>query len=321
LQVALAQPPIYVRSGVNTLKGSAYDPSGVSSVTVQILDQAGDTTDTTCLVARPHSGKWSCTVEMSESKNDLRYFARLKATNPFGYPSEWSAWRVLVIDALPPTVKLDIASQAALSMVIGPVRTRLTGQIQDNDLVKSVEMCQQRAGATHMASCRPVDLTANHVVSGTWTTTLLVPLGVDYASQTLSLYGWDAAGNRSSLPLEYTFWFDTLAPKVTVTTRLPSITLPAYSINPQPILAGTASDGSGQVEIVVRLTSAETGTRRSVVPVQNNQWSYVPGINTTGVYSLSLQALDTAGNLTSLDSWTLEVADSFQLWLPIINHD
>jgi len=104
-----------------------------------------------------------------------------------------------------------------------------------------------------------------------------------------------------------------------VTTRLPSISLPAYSANPQPILAGTASDGSDHVEIVVHMTAPGFGAQRTVVPVQNNQWSYVPEIISTGIYSLSLQARDTAGSLTSLGSWTLEVTDNYQLWLLVIN--
>jgi len=226
---------------------------------------------------------------------------------------------VLVTDSQPPSVTLDIASQSALTTtVIGPIRTYLTGQIQDNDLVKSVDFCQRPAGENSAESCQPVELTANNVQTGTWSTTLLVPLGVDYASQTLSFFGWDAAGNRSTLPLEYTIWFDTVAPKVMVTTRLPSISLPAYSANPQPILAGTASDGSDHVEIVVHMTAPGFGAQRTVVPVQNNQWSYIPEINSTGVYSLSLQARDTAGNLTSLGSWMLQVIDTFNLWLPVI---
>jgi len=55
-----------------------------------------------------------------------------------------------------------------------------------------------------------------------------------------------------------------------------------------------------------------------VIPVQDNQWSYLPEINLPGSYSLSLEARDKAGNLTSLGSWTLEVVDSFKLWLPIL---
>ena len=103
-----------------------------------------------------------------------------------------------------------------------------------------------------------------------------------------------------------------------VTTRLPSISLPVYSANPQPILAGTASDGSGQVEIVVRMTAPGFGKQRTVIPVQNNQWSYIPEISATGVYNLSLEARDSAGNLTSLGSWTLQVVDGYQIWMPII---
>jgi hypothetical protein len=221
---------------------------------------------------------------------------------------------------LPPIVSLDETSQAALTAtVVGPGRFMLSGLIEDNNQVSRVEICNHPASVVSSVSCKPVELAASYVVTGTWSTTLLFPLGVDYTSQTLSFFGWDAAGNRSTLPLENTVWFDTMAPKVTVTTRLPSISLPAYSANPQPILGGTASDGSGHVEIVVRITAPGFGAQRTVVPVQNNQWSYIPKINATGKYSLSLQARDTAGNLTSFGSWTLEVTDGYKLWLPVIN--
>jgi hypothetical protein len=320
LEEALALPPIYVRSGVNILEGSAVDPSGVSNVRVQILDPYGDTSDTTCDVAAPMSGVWSCAVNLQGAQNDARYFGRVRATNAYGYTSEWSAWRVLLVDTLPPTASLDIASQSTLTAtVIGPVNTVLSGLIQDNRMVKSVDFCQRTAEDQAAESCQAVELSSNNVLTGTWSTNLVLPLGVDYASQTLSLYGWDAAGNRSAQPQEYTFWYDTAAPNVAVTRRVPSVALGTYSTNPQPILAGTASDGSGFVEIVVRMTSAETGTQRTVIPVQDNQWSYLPEINDTGIFSLSLEGRDSAGNLTSLGSWRFEVVDGYALWLPFLN--
>jgi len=67
------------------------------------------------------------------------------------------------------------------------------------------------------------------------------------------------------------------------------------------------------------MTSAETGTQRTVVPVQGNQWSYFPEINDTGIYSLSLEARDSAGNLTSLGSWRFEVVEGYALWLPFLH--
>ena len=105
---------------------------------------------------------------------------------------------------------------------------------------------------------------------------------------------------------------------MSVTKQLVSVPLAPYSIQPFPILAGTASDSSGQVEIVVRMISSEIGAQRTVIAVEDNQWSYIPEINDLGVYSLSLQARDIAGNLTSLGSWTLEVTDKYVCWLPVI---
>jgi hypothetical protein len=317
LEQALSLPPIFVHTGTNILEGSAVDPSGVDSVQVQILDPSGDTTDTTCVVNAPKSGVWSCFIDVPEAPDETLYFARARATNAFGYTSNWSGWRVLVVDTLPPTVSLDIASQSILSnTVLGPADTLLSGQIQDNAQVRSVDFCLSQPGEGE--SCYEVELSENNGQTGAWSAILHVPLGVDNDSQALFLYGYDAAGNRSDQPYEQTFRFDTVPPSVTITTQLSVISPADYFINPQPILAGTASDGSGQVEIVVRMTSAGGGAQRTVIPVNNNQWSYLPEISAAGVYSLSLQARDAAGNLTSLGSWTLQVGDFYRYWFPLI---
>ena len=107
--------------------------------------------------------------------------------------------------------------------------------------------------------------------------------------------------------------------RCTVTTVLSSVSLADYIKNPLPILAGTASDGGGSVEIVVRMTSPENGTQRTVITVEDGQWRYIPMIGAPGVYNLTLQARDTAGNLTSLGSWTLLVdQDRHYYWFPFI---
>ena len=57
-----------------------------------------------------------------------------------------------------------------------------------------------------------------------------------------------------------------------------------------------------------------------MVKVEDNQWSYIPEINTPGIYSLSLQARDIAGNFTSLGSWSLQVIENHIYWLPLIRN-
>ncbi len=316
LDQVLAQAPIFVRPGTSILEGRAVDPSGVSSVEVEVLDPYGDTANKTCQVAAPMSGVWSCMVDLSGAQNEARYFARARATNSVGYTSEWSLWRVLLINSLPPTVSLDEESQSALSAVIGPAAMTLRGEIQDSGQVKNVDVCLDTTGQPGMVMCQTVELSENHVLNGAWSTKLSIPLGLDYASQTISIFGRDAAGNRSTAPYEKTFWIDTKSPNVTVTTQLPSVSLAAYSIDPFPILAGAASDGSGKVEIALRMTSPEAGTRRTVIPIVNNQWSFIPEIEAAGRYRLSLEARDTAGNLTSLGFWTLQVTEQYNIWMP-----
>ncbi len=322
VEQALAQPPIFVRSGLTTLQGTAVDPGGVAGVQVQILDPSAGTTDTTCQVAAPTSGKWSCAVDLGQAANESRYYARAQATNAFGYRSSWSPWRLLVVDTQPPAVSLDPASQWVLAnTVLGPRGASLSGQIQDNGQVMSVDVClnppDQPAGST---DCQTVDLSANYILTGTWNAALPLPLGVDDASRKLTVYGRDAAGNRSTEPVEQIFWFDTASPRVTVATQLSTIRLPSYAAQPFPLLAGTASDGSGRVEIVVRLVSPDRGAQRTVIDVQDNQWSYIPEIGAPGDYSLALQARDAAGNLTSLGSWPLQVTGQSYYWMPVIFH-
>jgi hypothetical protein len=322
IEQALAQPPIFVRSGAITLQGTAVDPSGVAGVQVQILDPTADTTETTCQVAAPTSGKWSCAVDLGQAANESRYYARAQATNTFGYRSSWSSWRLVVVDTQPPAVSLDPASQWVLAnTVLGPRGASLSGQIQDNGQVMSVDVCvnppDQPAGST---DCQTVDLSANHILTGAWNATLPAPLGVDDVSRKLTIYGRDAAGNRSTEPIEQVFRFDTAPPRVTVATQLSTIRLPSYAAQPFPLLAGAASDGSGRVEIVVRLVSPDRGAQRTVIDVQDNEWSYIPEIGAPGVYSLALQARDAAGNLTSLGSWPLQVTGQSYYWLPVIFH-
>ena len=313
---ALALPPVYARSGSNTLLGSAHDLAGVSAVTVQVLDPYGDTRDTTCPVAAA-SGEWRCTVSLPAALDGQRFFARARASNAFGYTSEWSPWRVLIVDNQPPAASLDLESQLALTAsVLGAPQTLLSGLLEDNNQVSRLELCLERAISS--ARCQPVELSASGGPTATWSAPLQLPLGVDYAEQTLSLTGWDAAGNRSSPAWERSFWFDTAPPGVTVTTQVASIYLPEYRLAPQPLLAGQASDGSGWVEIVVRLSSPETGAQqRTVIPVTAGQWAYLPELDTPGLYTLELAARDRAGNLTSLGEWLLQVVE-FRYLFPLI---
>ncbi len=235
-----------------------------------------------------------------------------------------------MIDAIPPTVTLDPDSESALSLgVLGPAQTTLSGEIQDNAMVKSVDLClspvvylkgRQLDRPAADPSCREVELNANSILTGTWSTTLTIPQGVDYASQTLSIFGLDAAGNRSDEPLERAFWFDTEPPSVTVTTQVSTVALGAYTTQPIPILAGTAEDGSGQVELAVRMRSEAGGTQRIVVPLEAGAWSFMPEISKAGAYSLSVEARDSAGNLTSLGAWTLQVSTSYLYWMPAVFH-
>jgi len=76
------------------------------------------------------SGEWSCAVNLQGAQNNARYFSRLQAINSYGYTSEWSPWRVLLVDTLPPPPAWILPASSADHLVIGPVKTHLSGLIQ-----------------------------------------------------------------------------------------------------------------------------------------------------------------------------------------------
>ncbi len=66
----------------------------------------------------------------------------------YGYVGAWSSWSKFVVDATPPKVSLDAASQAVLSSgLVGYNQARLSGTITDNRQISGVDVCEVADGA------------------------------------------------------------------------------------------------------------------------------------------------------------------------------
>lgn len=324
-EALLALPPFYVRPGEVTLRGTAVDPAGVSTITVQILKPDGDTVDTDCVDPTPHDGQWTCPVTIPGVGDGERYFAHVQATDAFGSSSDWSQWRVLVADTSPPTVTLDDESEARLadsilSQIGGLV---VHGEVQDNWQASGVQVCLGQAPVSpgeESLSCRVVGVRPGDDTSGSWTYELQIGPHLDGATQTIWLYGLDGAGNRSTEPAAYPYVVDTVPPQVTVSTYLDSVAFSDYVKNPTPILSGTVRDGSEPVDLVARMASEWGGAARSLVTVTDGAWSFQPELVAPGRYSIRLEARDRAGNITFLGPFALKVVGELttRQYLPLV---
>ncbi|MFQ5342807.1 MAG: hypothetical protein ACE5F6_14805, partial [Anaerolineae bacterium] len=161
---------------------------------------------------------------------------------------------------------------------------------------------------------------------GAWTYELPDVAGLDNITRTVIITGVDSVGNRSTEPLSRTFRVDTVAPAITVTTAITQVLLGDTAT----VLGGVVSDG-GQVNSVFmtvqgpggnlsteQALQAETLTRSTLrqpfdgaqdsalsAPVVGG-WQYDLRADEVGRYSLWVNVVDEAGNLTTVGPFDLD---------------
>lgn len=151
--------------------------------------------------------------------------------------------------------------------------------------------------------------------SGTWFYTLPIEQGADGLSRTLTVYGLDAVGNRTPEPITVTYQLDVVPPALTVTTVLTQHQLP----NPLPVvLGGQMTDGSGLGEVYIRVDSLDAASYTGQATRDGADWSYIPPIDKTGVYTLWVEALDGVGNITPAGPFQLRVYEMAHVYMPLV---
>jgi hypothetical protein len=142
-----------VRPSIVEVRGYASDPSGVSTIELQVRDSLSATTVITCPDAAPHDGRWTCEWVASGDDGD-EFDLRVRATDGCGHTSAWtSPWRTVVLDSTPPTVTLDSEARAAVDgQLIGRAGYLLTGVFTDSHSQGNVQACRDTADGT---TCAP----------------------------------------------------------------------------------------------------------------------------------------------------------------------
>ncbi|MCL5997864.1 MAG: proprotein convertase P-domain-containing protein [Chloroflexi bacterium] len=152
--------------------------------------------------------------------------------------------------------------------------------------------------------------------AGTWAYALPTLAGADGLTQTLSIYGMDDVGNRTTSAISLTYQLDVVPPALTVTT----IITRRQQLFPLMVLAGQVSDGSGLNEVYVRVDSPEGASYRDAVSRSGAYWGYTLQPATPGIYTLWLAAYDVVGNVTTMGPYQVQ-ASTHWLYLPVVMHE
>ncbi|MGC9400243.1 MAG: LamG-like jellyroll fold domain-containing protein [Anaerolineae bacterium] len=142
--------PGLIGPGENTLRGTASDQSAVPTITLAIVDPLDNETWWDCSDPTPEDGAWTCAWDAGGAAEGDIFYLGAQATDAFGQVGRWSpsdsTWYDFTVDATPPTLTLNAATQAALADgVIGPDEMLFGGGLSDNRLVKAVEVCDDNA--------------------------------------------------------------------------------------------------------------------------------------------------------------------------------
>ncbi len=311
--LGISSPLAYVKPYTNTVRGTVYDPSGVPTIRLSVQPlPVGTPFITLCTDATPQDGQWTCALNLGNAQNGARFKLQAQAWDRYGNGPLATDWITLTVDTLAPTIALDADADARLSgAVLGPNESLLlTGQVQDDRQAGSAEACFDQAYGLY---CEPIRVTPGAAITGTWRYSLRAIGALDNETQAFRLYGLDGAGNRSA-PLNRSYKIDNVPPVVTVAGHVNSIP----TLSPTLVLSGTVHDGSGMVEIQMRVETPAGVVGWEPVARQGNTWRYTLNPQIVGRYTLRVKAQDPKGNTSQSAFYEVVVASLKYIYLPLV---
>ncbi|MCB0240061.1 MAG: hypothetical protein KDH08_15760, partial [Anaerolineae bacterium] len=197
--VQITNPTTYARSGVNYIVGSVADESGATDIEIEITPlPSGPVTTVNCVDPTPEDSAWSCLWQPGDLTGLTGFDLRARATDRYGNQSGWSPVHHLIVDTSPPTVTLDATVDDFLADgFINGAELIWNGAAEDDYEVRRVAVCLDDVYTT---GCEPAN-SSLPAPSVTWQYDFNSVLAGDGISQTVSLHGFDAVGNRSVTPL------------------------------------------------------------------------------------------------------------------------
>jgi len=309
-ETVITTPNFVIPAGLVNIQGKVTDESPVPTINLEVLDDGGSVEAISCTDDTPADGRWACNWDVSQAADGDTFQVRAQAVDTFGQVGEWSEWVDYEVDATAP-----VFSVADTGQVYGPGIHHLSGGFVDERQIGYVHICREDGQCSvQTVNPNPVVPPGTLASAGIWAAYLLPPDGreVDGQSQTLTLFGSDAVGNRTEA-ITVTYRIDNTPPRVTV-TQIANL-VPAVSS--QLILTGTVSDGS-HVDVNVVVDPPVGLRQRLNASIAGNDWSFTQAWTEPGVYTLWVQAIDEAGNTTTVGPFTVLVGAGTQLYLPAI---
>ncbi len=117
---------------------------------------------------------------------------------------------------------------------------------------------------------------------------------LDYVAQTVSTYGEDVVGNRTTDPLTLIVWVDNVPPEITVNSAIAEITLGST----ETILSGTVTDGGPATYVSAHILTPRGERYRQRAGRDGDDWWVALDGRYPGRHTVWLIASDEAGNST-----------------------
>ncbi|MFN2184456.1 MAG: LamG-like jellyroll fold domain-containing protein [Anaerolineae bacterium] len=235
-------------------------------------------------------------------------------------------------------VLLTDAAGAALSQLVRDHDLALPGFVQAvrPDEPLSAFVGEEAAGAWTLTLCdtdalgeqgtylagrlilQPQDTAAPN---GAWFHSLSLP-EMDGVAQTLTVYGWDDAGNRTTEPFTHTIIVDNVAPKISITDAVAEVQM-TPELTATTVLSGTVADGSLVRRLFAAVNTPDGQLHLQPVTRQGDGWSFALDTRTAGTHTVRIVAEDLAGNRTTIGPVPVTVRGIHQpygqeLYLPLI---
>jgi len=141
-----------------------------------------------------------------------------------------------------------------------------------------------------------------------WAYTFSFPDGLDGVSQTVKVYGFDHAGNRSH-PITMPFRVDNVAPVIVVSSTVYLAPVQPSSTTVR-VLTGTVSDGSGIRRMEAFVQTPEGDLLGAPVGMgEDGRWWYDLELSTPGSYRITVSAVDKAENAAVTWPYTVTVLE------------
>ncbi|MCD6284599.1 MAG: proprotein convertase P-domain-containing protein, partial [Anaerolineae bacterium] len=144
----ISAPSVWVPTRTTTLRGYAYDRSGVPVVRAEVTTPAGATRLLVCPDITPQDGVWACPWDLVSANGGIAlvegdtFAVRIRASDAFGQTGDWTPAYRFQVDAEPPDVTLSGTTAGAQALVVNRTPYALRGTVVDNHGLGDVFVCE-----------------------------------------------------------------------------------------------------------------------------------------------------------------------------------